>query len=391
MTAPIIGESLWAPVRLGRLALLFLAHAVGTANITLVLAMAPALERSLSLSHAGFGLFVAAYYAALLICALPAGWLVDRLGLRWVLIFAHGLMAAGMALLAWAPSALAATPALFLCGTGYALINPATARAVLLWFPLRGRATAMSVKQTGVPAGGMVAAFIAATAGGAWRGAALAFAIATLLAGFVFLGLKAGLVPGTAVRLKDLRALLQQRRLVAFNIGACLYAAAQGAFFSYLVLFATDVSRDAAFAALCLAAAHAASAVGRIGWGLLSDLLPSADRRFALVACGVAAAIGVVLLPAAPAVLLVLAMALGATLGAYAGLTQTAAVEAVEPPLAGAAIGYNMLATTLGLILGPPLFGATVEIGGYAPGWIAVAGIAALGAATFHVALQRRR
>ena len=358
--------------------------------------MAPALERSLSLSHAGFGLLIAAYYAALLICALPAGWVVDRLGLRWVLIAAHGLMAMGMALLAWAPGAPAVALALFVCGIGYALINPATARAVLLWFPVRGRATAMSVKQTGVPAGGMIAAFVAAYVLDAWREAALAFAAMTLLAGIVFVVLKIGLVPGTAVRIKDLRALLRRRMLVAFNAGACLYAAAQGAFFAYLVLFVTDISGNAAYAAICLAAAHAASAIGRVGWGLLSDLLPGANRRVCVVACGAAAAVGVVLLPAAaglsaPTALVALAMLLGATLGAYAGLTQTAAVEAVEPPLAGAAIGYNMLFTTLGLILGPPGFGAIVEASGYAPGWTVVAGLAGIGAIVFHLALQRRR
>jgi len=129
---------------------------------------------------------------------------------------------------------------------------------------------------------------------------------------------------------------------------------------------------------------------------MISDRLPGADRRACIVACGIAAVIGVGLLPAAsglraPMALVGLAMLLGATLGAYAGLTQTAAVENVEPPLAGAAIGYNMLFTTLGLILGPPLFGVTVETSGYTPGWIGVAGIAALGAVTFHIALQRRR
>jgi hypothetical protein len=46
---------------IGRLALLFVAHAVGTANITLVVALSPSLEESLSLGHAGFGLMILAY------------------------------------------------------------------------------------------------------------------------------------------------------------------------------------------------------------------------------------------------------------------------------------------------------------------------------------------
>lgn len=394
MTAPLLSESVWAPVRLGRLALLFLAHAVGTANITLVLALAPSLERTLSLTHAGFGLLVSAYYGALLICALPAGWLVDRLGLRWVLITAHALMAIGMTIIAWAPTALAIAPGLFFCGIGYALVNPSTARAVLLWFPARGRATAMGVKQTGVPAGGMIAAFAAAAAGGAWREAALIFAVVSLIASIPFLLLRVGLVAGTVVKLIDLRTLLRRRALVLFNAGSCFYAAAQGAFFAYLVLFVTDIGANATFAAFCLAAAHAASAVGRVVWGMISDLLPGASRRACIMACGIVAVAGVLLLPAASTLststgLVGLAMLLGATLGAYAGLTQTAALESVEPPLAGAAIGYNMLLTTVGLILGPPTFGAVIQVSGYAAGWIMVACLVTIGAGLYHFSGSR--
>ena len=46
--------------RIGGLVVMFVAHAVGTANVTIVLASAPAVERSLGLSHAEFGMMLAA-------------------------------------------------------------------------------------------------------------------------------------------------------------------------------------------------------------------------------------------------------------------------------------------------------------------------------------------
>src|SRR5438093_3609935 len=58
---------------IGRLALLFVAPAVGTANITLVVALSPSIEESLGLGHAGFGILISASSAATLVIALAAG------------------------------------------------------------------------------------------------------------------------------------------------------------------------------------------------------------------------------------------------------------------------------------------------------------------------------
>ena len=48
--------------------------------------------------------------------------------------------------------------ALFLMGIGYAMVNPATGRGVLAWYPSSRRGTAMGIKQFGVPLGGIFAA-----------------------------------------------------------------------------------------------------------------------------------------------------------------------------------------------------------------------------------------
>src|SRR5688572_20719279 len=120
------------PMRsIARIAPLFAAHVVGTANITLVVALSPLIEQSLDLGHAAFGLMVSAYYGGTLLLALPAGWMVDRYGLRAMLIAAHAFLATGLVVLASAEGLVAGAAGLFLCGTGYAFINPATARAVL--------------------------------------------------------------------------------------------------------------------------------------------------------------------------------------------------------------------------------------------------------------------
>ena len=45
-----------------------------------------------------------------------------------------------------------------LAGIGLGCVMPATTKAVLVWFPIKERATAMGFKQTGVNVGGMISA-----------------------------------------------------------------------------------------------------------------------------------------------------------------------------------------------------------------------------------------
>lgn len=380
-------DAVLLPGSLWRLAVLFVAHALGTATITLVVALAPSIEQALGVGHAGFGVIVSSYYGAVLVLALPAGWLVDRFGVQAMLFAANALLALGMWLFADTNALPGAVVGLMLCGAGYALINPASARGVLMWFPMRRRATAMSVKQTGVPAGGIVMAMLAASSGADFRELAVLVALATVVAGLAYVPLHAGpAFASTPARWSGLRALLRLRRLALFNIGLCAFAAAQAAFFAYLVLYARDaLAQPARIAGVCLAVAHAASAIGRIGWGILSDRLRN-GRIVCLIAIGIAAAIGVVLLLTMPVhgdtlVLTLVATLLGVTLGGFAGLNQTAAAEAVDAHQAGVSIGYNMLLISLGTVLGPSLFGMGVEWIGYPAAWATMAMLLLMGSA----------
>src|SRR5262249_2989823 len=47
---------------------------------------------------------------------------------------------------------------MMLAGAGYGMLNPTTAKAVLLWFPHRHRATLVGLKQVGLPFGGALGA-----------------------------------------------------------------------------------------------------------------------------------------------------------------------------------------------------------------------------------------
>lgn len=370
----------------GQLALLTLAHAIGTLNFMTVLAMAPAVQAALALSHAEFGLLAAAYWAGLLGCALPFGWVVDRVGVRWALVSAHLVMATGTVLLTQASSLPAAAACAGLGGVGYAFINPATAKGVLLWFPVHGRGTAMGIKQTGVPIGGALAAGAGAVAAGlGWREILWAVAAVTVVGGGLYLSLGRGPEQrGSAVRgaLADFAEVLRNRNLMVYNLTGSVFSAAQASFFTYLTLFIRDATQAGLpFASLCLGFAHVGSAAGRITWGLVSDRLFGGRRKMALILIGASAsAFLVTMLAVRPGwgvgLGAVLALLLGLTIASHAGLYQAGAVEAVDARMAGAAIGYSMTATPLGGMLGPPLFGGMVDrTGWYGSGWLLIAAL----------------
>ena len=142
----------------GRIVLLTLVHLVGTIGYTSVMTMAPVIRAELDLNATQVGSFMSAFYLALILGAIPAGVLADRLGVALSLALASFLMAAGAGLFAAISSYVPAVMATFVMGLGYALVNPATAKGVLNWFKPKHRATAMGVKQMGVPMGGLVAA-----------------------------------------------------------------------------------------------------------------------------------------------------------------------------------------------------------------------------------------
>ena len=141
-----------------RLSLLTMAHALGSLHSISVLALGPVIRPGLALSFTQFGLLMTAYSAGQVIGAIPAGVLVDRVGVGRALISAHLILALGGTILYAADGFAMALFALLMMGWGYSIMNPATARGVLEWFPQGRRATAMGVKQTGVPIGGVLAA-----------------------------------------------------------------------------------------------------------------------------------------------------------------------------------------------------------------------------------------
>jgi len=366
-------------------------HVAGTASIVSVLAMAPVITRDLNLNASEFGFFITAYYGAQAATSLPAGGLVDRIGVGRALVFCHAVMIVGALLFSQAGSYAAALVALVVMGAGYSISNPSTARGVLEWFPSERRGTAMGIKQVGVPLGGII---------GAANGALVTMlasshimdgvAVLVLINGV--LCLKLVRVPTSGGRkagqhlLANIREVMRDGNINRFTLLNGLYNFGQTNFFSFLTLFLRDVVQASQpMASLGIGIAQVASAFGRIGWGMISDFVFAGRRKGLTVGLGAAAAVGLVgmalIEPGQGVVMgLGLALVLGLTIASFAPLVQALSVETMEPRLAGTALGYNMLGTHIGGMIGPPVFGVMVDAsGGYGAGWLTTAVIVGVG------------
>jgi MFS family permease len=366
-------------------------HVVGTLHMVSVMAMAPVIQRDLNLSVTQVGLLVTAYYGAQTVGAFPAGGLVDRLGVGWSLVLAQVILIAGAISLSQANDFAAAFGSCAIMGLGYSLTNPASARGVLEWFPPERRATAMGIKQTGVSIGGVLAAGNGALVTLlSWQ--SILWIIAGVTAASALLSLRLAERPswraGGSFRsvIAHLSEVVRDRNLGLLFAAGGFYNMGQMNFFAYLTLFMREAAQASQpVAGLSLAIAQAASAVGRIGWGVVSDTVFRGKRKTLVVGlCGTAvillAAMAAVGLWWGVAVGIALALALGLTIASFASLMQTLAVEAVAPRLAGSAMGYSLVGTALGGMVGPPLFGAVVDLtGNFANGWLLTAGLVLVG------------
>jgi predicted MFS family arabinose efflux permease len=386
-----------------RIGILTMAHVVGTLPIVSVMAMAPVIQSDLGLSVTQVGLLVSGYYMAQTIGAVPAGGLADRVGVGGALLISHGLLMAGALIFSLADAFSGAVAGTVVMGFGYSIVNPSTAKGILTWFSARRRATAMGVKQTGVPIGGVLAAVNGALVTlFSWQSIFVTIASVTFISGLLCVLL---VEPQHGGAHKSIAATLRQMLRVGrvTNIRVLFLAnipwnMGQANFFSYLTIFMRDAAgASQPVAGLVMGLAQLSSAVGRIGWGVISDTLFRGARKWITVGlCGASVVFMLAMTAVEPGLGLwlgvALALGLGMTIASYPTLAQTLAVESVEPGQAGAAMGYSLMGTSIGGVIGPPIFGAVVDYSGdLADGWITTAIFVAVGTAMVAMRVRERR
>ena len=367
--------------------------------------LAPFLKEDLNLSRAQVGVVITAVMLGQFTLSLLSGWLMDAVGVRKTLTL--GCLVSGLGMMPMALGGGYGHVLVFalVASTGAGLGNPATSKAIVDWFPLRMRATAMGVKQTGVPLGGAVFAAtlpaIALAAG--WRTAALVLGGSALVATVVFYAVYRDAERPTRSA-SDVRSGLRAIRLVASNrnivVTATLASVLVGVQFcllTYIILYLRDTfDVPVVVGGVLLAVMQMSALVARIGLGLLSDRVLHGRRKVVLAGAGGGTAIFLValgLLPVGAPFLMVLALTVlvGVAGIGWHPVYHTSVAESAAPGLIAPALGFASMFSAMGALVGPPAFGLIADGFGYRPAWFALAGAAALATLVFLLLMREVR
>jgi len=281
--APHVRLSRWAV-----LVLVTLAHALGALAVLSVAPLSPFLLDALHLSRAQVGLLLPAVYLGGVLMSLPAGWITDRLGVRVTLGVGQAVIGVLVLVAALAGSLGTLLACLVLAGFGFSVLNPATGKAVLEWFPPHGRGLAMGIKQTGLTLGGLVGALALPplALGAGWRSALAAGGALALVSAAVTLvayrtpAARSPAAPAPWPRLGELRVFLRRPGVIVVFLSGLALSVAQSSVLAHLAIYARETFALSPVAAgQMLALAQAGGTASRLAWGAISDRSFGGRRR----------------------------------------------------------------------------------------------------------------
>ncbi len=368
--------------------------------------LAPFIVAAFALSKAQLGLLFMAMQIGSAFVTTPSGVLVDRFGERRVVLWSGAVMGGALVLAALLPIYAWFAAWMFVFGMAYAPTTPAGGRAILGWFQ-RDRGLAMGIRQTGVPAGGLLGAItlpLLATAFG-YRWALVAGAAVTIgvSAGAAFWYRDPPSAGQAAVRATwhDLTlgalAIVRDPRAVFMTLACMPLVCAQGAMNAFVAITAVSNAHVSVhLAALVFGLGQGCALLGRLAWGIASDRIFGGDRVapiFVISGLAGAASFGLARVADHTVILLFVAAALlGFTGAAWNGLFAAAMVEIGGAQRAGSALGVALTFIFLAGAAAPPVFGAIADTHSLAAAWdvLGWTALAAIVPAAFARAAMRR-
>lgn len=333
--------------------------------------VAPTVAQALEISTVYLGLYIAFAYAGAMAASLLSGGVVRRYGAIRASQLGLMLCALGVALCAIESPIATALGAVFV-GLGYGPITPASSHLLARSTPAHRMSFVFSIKQTGVPLGGVLAGVIvpglADIAG--WQAAFLTIAAVTLLCAVAIQPLCADLDADKdrtqAVSFGNglaapLRLVFSQRSLAVLAAVSFMFSITQLSLVTYMVTFLhDDLGMGLIVAGFTLAVAQAAGVAGRLLWGYLSDRYLGPIAMLGLLA--VLIAICSLATPFlqyfdSQALTLIVLSLFGSSAVGWNGVYLAEVARQAPPGQASIATGGTLSMTFLGIVIGPPIFG----------------------------------
>ena len=306
------------------------------------------------------------------------------------------------------PSVLAIVAGSLIAGFGQGILNSATAHLLVKYTPTSRRNLLFSIKQSGVPFGGMLVALtapaIALTAGWQWAIVCVAVLIALLLA----------LVQPARAQWDDDRdphADLSQQKfggvplvfhepaLRWISFAGLLFAGMQRALATFVVIYlVAERGYTLIEAGVMLSVLHAGGISGRLAWGWIADRYSSTAVLLAVAAISVGCTFALTALEAdwPRAAVYALFFVFGSAALGWNGVLHAETARLSPPGMASVVAGGSTFFVFGGVLIGPSVFAAAYSLlGSYSATLILLAVASAAGGVMVvlarHAAPARRR
>src|SRR4051812_6255249 len=370
--------------------------------------LAPALILAISVGPSFIGYLVASGTIGSMLFYLVGMPLIRRVGS--VRIVQFGMLAAGLGTVLLTSSlAIVLVFGSFLIGVGYAPSTPAGSDVLQRFAPKKHRALIFSIKQAGVPLGGMLAGMmLPALVLIDLRLAIVASAALALLVTLAIqpwreridrerdtsqdLSISAFLAPENLSM--PLNALRMSSRIPPIVFASFCLAAAQGASFAFMTTFlVAKIGLDLTNAGIIFSIVQVTGILGRVVLGGLADRLGSATSTL----CATAAASSLTTIAFACVTpdwpfwsLSALAALSGITISSWNGLMLSEVAAIVPLARVAEATAGTTLLVFLGYVVGPMMFSIILDVmDSYQSAFLSLSALTAIGAVVLARASQR--
>lgn len=333
----------------------------------------PTLHTTMGLDLAKAGLVSAMPSFGMVFTLIAWGYVVDRVGERFVLSVGSALTAAAAVAAAFSHSLIMVSAFLLLGGMAAASSNSASGRLVVGWFPPQQRGLVMGIRQTAQPLGVAVGALVIPRLAQA-HGVGLALLFPAIVCGLAAVVCTIGVLdpprPPRAEAPAEHLANPYRGSGLLWRIHAVsvLLVVPQCVVWTFtLVWLIADHGWSAQSAGLLVMIAQILGALGRVAAGRWSDRMGSRLRPIRMIAGAAAVAMLTLALTDALHSTASIAVMIAASVITVVdnGLAFTAIAEIAGPFWSGRALGAQNTSQLLMAGLTPPLFGALIGVLGY--------------------------
>lgn len=356
------------------LIILLIAQIALTSGGYSIAAIAPLIKSELNLSEAQIGLFISFFYIGAALASLPSGAMVDIIGVEKILTLGQLFSGFSLILFSFFNNYIILLIFMLLAGLGYSTINPASTKAIMECFPVNRRAMAMGFKQTGVTIGGALTAGIlpvfALTSG--WRGAILMCGTFLLIVGvisFIFYSDKNTTYKKKLDKTNGFINVICNRKIIILSLLCLVMSASQISLITYMVsYFYEQLKMEIIHAGNLLVMAQVGGTIGRVAWGVISDVFLGGKKKMLMVLIAIIASAGTLLMSIAQGmpyiVLIILVTILGFAAIGWNTIFLVIIAQLAGEKSSGTATGLSLIFIFAGTILGAPFFGLLADLSG---------------------------